>query len=260
LITIPRIPRKQLKSHFFHVIVQGHKKEYIFEKERYKRQYVNLIRKYIKETNLTIKAYCIMDNHAHFLFQVEKIEELSKFFHKLNTMYARYYNHMEEDRVGYVYRDRFLSEPITSHRYLVQCIKYIHFNPVKAKIVDKCEQYQFTSYRFFEKKLENGQYGDVLSKEDYEDICHNISYDTSFLDIEVDKKEEIIMGIQEFLETDNRKLQELFSNRKILEEVVLYLKNEKKIKYTEIREFFEMTRGTMQRIMLKNKKDSPNRK
>lgn len=141
-----------MKSSFFHVIIQGHKKEYIFRKERYIYQYVKLIRKYIKETNLTIIAYCIMQNHVHFLIQVkDNIEELSKFFHKLNTMYARYYNYMEEGRVGHVYRDRFLSEPITSHRYLVQCIKYIHFNPVKAKIVKRCEDYKFSSYRFFKK-------------------------------------------------------------------------------------------------------------
>lgn len=61
------------------------------------------------------------------------------------------------------------------------------------------------------------------------------------------------MGIEEFLEMKNRKLYEIFSNRKILEEMVLYLKNEKDIKYIQIRQFLEMKRGTMQRIMLKNK-------
>lgn len=243
-----------MKSSFFHVIIQGHKKEYIFKKERYIYQYVKLIRKYIKETNLTIIAYCIMQNHVHFLIQVEdNIEELSKFFHKLNTMYARYYNYMEEGRVGHVYRDRFLSEPITSHRYLVQCIKYIHFNPVKAKIVKRCEDYKFSSYRFFKKKLETGKYNSILSKEDYENICNNSNYNISFLDIEINKEEKIKVGIEEFLEMKNRKLYEIFSNRKILEEMVLYLKNEKDIKYIQIRQFLEMTRGTMQRIMLKNK-------
>ena len=161
---------------------------------------------------------------------------------------------MEKNKVGYVYKDRFLSEPITSHRYLVQCIKYIHFNPVKAKIVEKCEQYKFTSYHFFNKKLQKEQYNEILSKEDYENICYYINYDVSFLDIEVDKKEKIILGIQEFLEVNSKKTYEIFLNRKILEELVWYLKSEKNIKYTEIREFFEITRGTMQRIILKMKK------
>lgn len=195
-----------------------------------------------------------MQNHVHFLVQIkEDIEELSKFFHKLNTMYARYYNYMEEGRVGYVYRDRFLSEPITSHRYLVQCIKYIHFNPVKAKLVKKCEDYKFSSYRFFKKRLEIGKYNSILSKEDYENICNNNNYNMNFLDVEIDKEEKIKAAIEEFLEVKNRKIYEIFSNRKILEKMVLYLKNERGIKYIEIRDFLEMTRGTMQRIMLKNK-------
>ncbi len=254
MISIPRKPRKQLEFQFYHIIVQGQKKEYIFKEERFKNQYMKLIHKYIKETNLKVKAYCIMNNHAHFLFQVDKIEELSKFFHKLNTMYARYYNYMEKGRVGYVFRDRFLSEPITSHRYLIQCIKYIHFNPVKAKIVEKCEQYKFTSYHSFQKKLENKQNNDILSKKDYEDICSGKEYNINFLDIEIDQKEKITIAIQEFLEKYRKELYEVFFEIKVLEALVYYLKNEKNMKYTEIMEFFEITRGTMQRIILKNKK------
>ncbi len=195
-----------------------------------------------------------MGNHAHFLFQIEGIEELSKFFHKLNTMYARYYNYMENERVGYVYRDRFLSEPITSQRYLIQCIKYIHYNPVKAKIVEKCEDYKFSSYRIFKNRLMEHRYNNILNENDYKDICNNINYSMAFLDIDVDKKEAILLSIQQFLEENNYRLYEIFSDRKILEEMVFYLKNEKKIKYRQISDFLNITRGTMQKIALKNKK------
>ncbi len=256
MVLIPRLARgKLLGASFFHVIVQGHKKEYIFKKERYIYEYINLIKKYIKGTNLKIISYCIMNNHAHFLFQVKDIQELSKFFHKLNTVYARYYNYMEQDRVGHVYRDRFLSEPITSHKYLIQCIKYIHFNPVKARIVDKCEEYKFSLYKHFKKKLKEDKYDGILNKYDYEDICNNIDYDAIFLDIDTTEREKTIAGIQEFLKEKKYRAYEMFSNRKVLEEMVFYLKNVKKIKYKNIRDLLDMTRGTMQRIVIKNNKN-----
>ena len=144
-----RIARKYKKASFFHVITQGINKEYIFKEERYIYQYLKIFRKYSKELNIEIKAYCIMGNHTHFLLKVDKIEDLSKLMQKVNSVYARYYNYMENNRVGYVFRDRFVSEPIDSKRYLIQCIKYIHMNPVKAKIVKEKEDYKFSSYKFY---------------------------------------------------------------------------------------------------------------
>ena len=254
MIIIPRLARKDLNATFFHVIVQGHKKEFIFKKNRYIYQYMNLIRKYLKETNLKIISYCIMNNHAHFLFQVEEIQELSNFFHKLNTMYARYYNYMEQDRVGYVFRERFLSEPITSHRYLVQCIKYIHFNPVKARIVNKCEDYKFSSYNYFVNRLKKESFINFLNKEDYEEICNNVNYNINFLDIEKNIEENILVAIYEFININKIQLSDIFCNRDILEKVIFYLKNYKNINYVDIQSFFEMSRGTMQTFMIKNKK------
>ena len=120
---MPRIARDVFDASFFHVIVQGINKEFIFKEERFINQYLKLIRKHIDNFNVEIIAYCIMGNHAHFLLKTDSIEEISKVMHKTNGMYAKYYNFINE-RVGYVFRDRFLSEPIMNQRYFIQCIKY----------------------------------------------------------------------------------------------------------------------------------------
>ena len=57
-----------------------------------------------------------------------------------------------ENRVGHVFRNRFLTEEITSETYLIDCLVYIHNNPVKANIVRKCDEYQYSSYRDYLKK------------------------------------------------------------------------------------------------------------
>ncbi len=241
---------------FFHVIVQGQKKEYIFKEKRFIYEYINLIRKYIKETNIKIVAYCIMGNHAHFLFKVDNLQELSKFMRKINSIYAKYYNFMMDDRVGYVYRDRFLSEPITSHRYLVNCIKYIHFNPVKAKIVNDCSQYKFSSYNFFCKSFNQKRYYDFLSREDYEDICNNINYAEEFLDVDTEKdlEETTKVGIKEFLKENKYELYRIFNDRQVLIELIKYLKENKKITYVAIGKFLGISRGSMNKITMKIRK------
>lgn len=258
MIKISRKSRETLNASFFHVIIQGHKKEFIFRKTRYIYQYIKLIKKHIKGTNIKIIAYCIMGNHAHFLFQVDELKNLSKLMQKINTEYANYYNHMEDGRVGHVYRDRFMSQPITSQKYLVQCIKYIHFNPVKAHIVDKCEQYQFSSYNYFCKKLKENNNNSCFSVKEYKDICENVNYEIEFMDIEKEEKEIIVSGIQEFINKHKYNIFQIFNNREVLTELVKYLKDYKKITYLAIGDFFGMSRGCLQNIVKKAKNINKN--
>ena len=109
MITIPRVTRKVNKASFFHVIVQGINKENIFLEERNKNQYLKLMKKLCKKYNIKIVAYCIMNNHTHFLLKIDKIKELSNAMHTINCLYARYYNYMKDGRKGYVFRDRYVS-------------------------------------------------------------------------------------------------------------------------------------------------------
>ena len=248
-IIISRLSRENLKSSFFHVMIQGHKKENIFGKTRYIHQYINLIKKFIKETDIKIIAYCIMSNHVHFLLQVDKIEQLSKLMQRTNTAYACYYNYMEKGRVGHVYRDRYKSQPINSHKYLIQCIKYIHFNPVKAHMVNKCSEYKFSSYNYFCKKLKEEKFHKFLTKEDYENICQNVNYDIEFLDVEKDIKEVITNGIAMFLKENEYSLFEVFTKREVFRDLIFTLKQEKMVKYIEMMNFFEITRGSIQKLI-----------
>ena len=145
---MPRRARKNLTGDFFHVIVQGIAKEYIFEENFLKTTYLKLLLKERKKFDLEILEYCIMGNHAHVLLYCEKNDEMSLYMKNVNTQYALFYN-AYKNRVGYVFRDRFLSEPIFDKNHLYKCIPYIHMNPVIAKIVDKPWQYKYSSYNDF---------------------------------------------------------------------------------------------------------------
>lgn len=249
MITIPRIARKYLNTPFFHVIIQGINKEYIFNKGTYIKQYLKLIDKYTKELDINIIAYCMMDNHGHFLLEVNNKENLSLLMQKVNSSYAKYYNYMENGRVGYVFRDRFLSEPIFDQKYLLNCIKYIHLNPVKSHIVAKCEEYPYSSYKQFLNNYRMCIKDDVISQKDYEYILKNKEILYDFIDIK--EEPDIEEEIRKFLVKNDKKLIQIFNDRESLKQMIKYLKEISHIKYIDIMKKLDITKGTMER--LKNK-------
>ena len=101
-----RIARKNLDAMYYHVMVQGINKEYIFEKDECKKIYIKLLKKYSSECDISLVAYCIMGNHAHLLLKIKNILDLSNCMKKINTTFAIYYNELL-NRVGFVFRDRF---------------------------------------------------------------------------------------------------------------------------------------------------------
>ena len=148
-----RVAREKYKTGFFHIMIQGINKEYIFEKNENKEKYLFLMKKYYENYNIKIIAYCIMNNHAHFLIYSDDIKQISNYMHKINSIYAMDYNTINK-RVGYLFRDRYKSQYINNREYLFKCIKYIHLNPVKAHIVKEERQYKYSSYNDFLYKKE----------------------------------------------------------------------------------------------------------
>jgi len=142
---MPRLARKSLEGKHFHVMVQGIGKEMIFPDNNCKGYYISLLEKAKVKNKIFIFAFCIMENHAHCLIEAKNINAMSLFMKEINTEYARYYNNICS-RVGYVFRGRFRSELIEDVKYLINCLAYIHNNPVNAKMVEKAEEYGYSSY------------------------------------------------------------------------------------------------------------------
>ena len=245
MIKISRQVRKNLNTSFFHVMIQGINKESIFKTENYIRIYLKILEKTQKERKVEIIAYCIMNNHAHLLIRTDNIEELSKFMQKTNGMYAQYYNFMQE-RVGYVFRDRYKTQPIMSQRQLIQCIKYIHQNPVKAGLVKDAGKYKFSSYKYL--KSQENQTEGIFSKQELKFILESSIQYGNFIDIENNPNEIINNLIEEFLRKENVKVFEIFEKNDILKRLIKYLKEEHSIKYTDIMKKFDITKGVMERL------------
>lgn len=213
-----RVARKKYESGFFHIIIQGINKEYIFEAEKDKEQFLIFMKKYYQEYQIKIIAYCIMDNHAHFIIYSEDINQISAYMHKINGIYAIYYN-KKKNRVGYVFRDRYKSQYIYDREYLFKCIKYIHLNPVKAKMVKTEGEYKYSSYQDFINK--EGYIDDfiielIFLNTDYLKLFNGIDdIDIEVLDIE-NNSENLENAIKNYLKINNLTIKEIISNKKIL--------------------------------------------
>ena len=244
-----RLSRKDYAASFFHVMVQGHNKEYIFKKDKIKKKYLKLMKENEKE--IEILAYCIMGNHVHMLIHTSKIDDMSKFMHKVNSEYAMYYNYIEKGRVGSVYRDRYKSEPIYDERYFFKCINYIHENPVKANIVPKCENYEYSSYNDYINKIGCAK-KEVLKKvfdnQNYIEVLNMYNKNVNlFLDIE--KENKIDDAINDYLEITNKKITQILDDEKNLKKIIMHIKNITNVTYDEIQEKFNISRNRIANIL-----------
>jgi len=233
---MPRISRKDLETSFFHVVVHGINKEYIFKNRKYKEKFKSLLMKFKDINNVKILAYCIMDNHAHVLMFVEKTEDMSKFMKSVNEEYGRYYNKME-DRSGFVFRNRYLSEPIYAERHLFMCISYIHMNPVKVHIVETPEKYEYSSYNEYLHK--RGIITDEIlvllfgTTKNYMEIFLTLSTDESdFIDYDKIKKNPL-KEINNYCIANSIQLHEIIVNKNELSKLVRHLVVIKKISIKE---------------------------
>jgi len=128
-------------------MLRGNERKKIFLDDGDHQRFLDILLKKKTETQLLIYAYCLMDNHIHLVLRDDQ-NELSTIMKGIATSYAMFFN-VKYNRVGHVFQDRFKSEPIEDERYLMSAIRYVHNNPVKAKIVAKPDQYEWSSYRSY---------------------------------------------------------------------------------------------------------------
>lgn len=140
---MPRYARKKSNSGYFHVIVRGIGKQILFEENADYHFFINLIEKYSLEAEITVCAYCLMENHVHMLLR-DTNENIAKMMKKIGVAYARYYNH-KNDRTGHLFQDRFISEPVETESYLMGVFRYILQNPQKAGVA-ATDKYEWSSY------------------------------------------------------------------------------------------------------------------
>lgn len=136
--------RIQYKGAVYHIMSRGNLKECIFPKEDDKALFLKLLARGTERYKVKVFAYCLMENHYHLLIQITE-ENLPVFMHYLGSSYANYL--VRGGWVGHVFAARYKSICIEEEEYLLILSRYIHLNPVEASIVERPEEYLWSSYR-----------------------------------------------------------------------------------------------------------------
>lgn len=246
-----RTSRNNMKnSSFFHIMVQGINKEYIFETQKNKEEYLKLV--YRNKEEVEIIAYCIMDNHSHILVQTKEIQNVQSWMKKTNTSYAIYYN-KQNNRVGYVFRERYKAQPIRNERHLFLALEYIHNNPVKAGICKK-DEYEFSSYaKIYEKDQAKIQkrVGELLEQSTEIAQTQEKEEKFNFLEDEKENKEQICQTvICDFLRNKKLDLEMLKKDENTLIEMIKILKYDNNLSYRLIARYLKMSRERLRRLVM----------
>jgi len=131
----------------YHVIQRGNNRQPIFLTDRDRHAFLERLARFLPPLACRLHAYCLMDNHLHLLLETRQAN-LSAFGQRLFASYTLWFNRHHR-RVGHVFQGRFKSFLVEQDAYLLQLSRYIHLNPVKARLVAKPEQYRWSSMRTY---------------------------------------------------------------------------------------------------------------
>jgi len=104
--------------------------------------------------SVNILAYCLMPTHIHLMIKENNDKMASKFINDTLNSYTRYFN-MKHKRKGPLWEGKSKKNKINSDEQLLHTTRYIHLNPVTAYIVNKPEDWPYSSYREYMNKIDD---------------------------------------------------------------------------------------------------------
>lgn len=132
---MPRGARLDAPGTLHHVIVRGIEKRRIVNDVADRKNFVTRVGELSAETKTSIYAWALMTNHAHMLVRSSEIG-LCTFMRRLLTGYAISYNRRHR-RWGHLFQNRYKSIVCDEDAYFTELVRYIHLNPLRAKLVKK---------------------------------------------------------------------------------------------------------------------------
>ncbi len=131
---------------YYHIYNRGNNKGKIFfERENY-LFFLRTFLKYFPQNAAEIHAFCLMPNHYHFLIRLSQALDISVRMKCFGISYSKAVN-ARYGRSGHLFQGRYNAKHIDSNEYLLHLTRYIHLNPLFAKLVTRPEDWEFSSYR-----------------------------------------------------------------------------------------------------------------
>ena len=142
---MPRKPRFYLPGVPAHIVQRGNCRQTVFYDEDDYRAYLRWLAEGAKKHGCQIHAYVLMTNHVHMLVTPQTPPAISLLMQYLGRYYVTYINRTY-GKTGSLWEGRHKGCTIDSEQYLLACMRYIELNPVRAGMVDRPGDYEWSSY------------------------------------------------------------------------------------------------------------------
>lgn len=136
--------RLQSEDCFYHITSRGDDRKKVFISDRDYEKFLDYLLTAKQRFKFHVYAYCLMTNHYHLLLETTQAN-ISKIMHYINGSYTTYYN-TKRKRCGHVFQGRYKSLVVDRDGYFQELSRYIHLNPVRAKITSTPDKYRWSSY------------------------------------------------------------------------------------------------------------------
>lgn len=124
---------------------RGNARKPIFREDKDRDNFLEILGSIVKRYNWICHAYCLMDNHYHLIIETPEAN-LSKGMRQLNGVYTQAFNRIHK-RVGHVFQGRYKAILVEKESYLLEVCRYVVLNPVRAGIVERLENWKWSSYQ-----------------------------------------------------------------------------------------------------------------
>jgi len=145
---MPRKPRIEFPGAVYHVFARGNRKQLIFYNKSDYVKYLHLVYDYKERYMFHVYAYALMPNHIHLLIETNEIP-LSVIMQGLQQSYTQYFN-LKHNQVGHVFQGRYKASLCDKDSYLLELVRYIHLNPIRAGLAVELFEYPWTGHKEYE--------------------------------------------------------------------------------------------------------------
>lgn len=143
---MPRITRIDVGDVVYHAINRANARMQIFETAEDYLFFEKVLEEAKEKFDMRILAYCIMPNHWHLILYPKKNGDLQKFMGWLSMTHTqRWHSHHKTAGSGHLYQGRYKSFLVETDQYLLQLFRYVERNALRAKLVKKAENWEWSS-------------------------------------------------------------------------------------------------------------------
>jgi REP element-mobilizing transposase RayT len=136
--------RVEFEGAVYHVMARGIERRDMVRDDADRGRWIDWLRRTVETYEWRLHGFVLMSNHFHLFVETPRAN-LSAGMQHLNGSYTSYFNRRHR-RVGHLFQGRFKSQLVEEEGYFSELSRYLHLNPVRAKLVERPERYRWSSY------------------------------------------------------------------------------------------------------------------